>query len=144
MKMRDILSRKGHQVVSVAPDRTVADALDLLVEHGIGSLMVLDGDEVEGIITERDVLRLANRDPAGLASTRVADAMTRDLLVAVPDDDVHYVMGVMTRHRVRHLPVVNDGSLEGIVSIGDLVNELRERAEQENRYLKDYVQGLVR
>lgn len=144
MKVDGILERKGRDVSTITPERTVAEALRLLVEHGIGSLMVLEGDETAGIITERDVLRLTDRDPELLATTRVEEVMTSDLIVAAPEDDLHRVMDVMTRNRVRHLPVVRDGSLQGIISIGDVVNALRRDAETENRHLKDYVRGLVR
>lgn len=144
MKIRDLLARKGPDVATVAPTRTVGDALDVLVDLGIGSLVVMDEEAVQGIVTERDVLRMVSRDPASLAERTVEEVMTRDLIVARPEDDVHYAMNVMTRNRVRHLPVVNDGSLEGLISIGDVVEALREDAETENRYLKDYVQGLTR
>jgi CBS domain-containing protein len=144
MKVQDILDRKGRDVVTVAPGQTVAAALRLLVDHGIGSLVVLEGEEIVGIITERDVLRLTDRDPAALATTRIGEVMTQDLIWVVPEDGVDYVMDVMTRNRVRHLPVVGGGSLKGIVSIGDVVNAVRRDAEAENRYMRDYVRGMVR
>lgn len=144
MKVHNLLARKGPDVATVAPDRSVRDALQLLVDRGIGSLVVMEDGVVEGIVTERDVLRTVNQDPAALAERTVGDVMTRDILVARPTDSVQYAMDVMTRNRIRHLPVVNDGSLEGLISIGDVVDLLREDAETENRYLKDYVQGLTR
>ena len=112
--------------------------------HRIGSLMVLHEGEIAGIVTERDVLRLTDEAPEVLGQTEVQAIMTRDPIVAEPNDDLHYLMAVMTRNRVRHLPVVRDGVLVGIISIGDVVNALRRDAETENRHLRDYVQGLVR
>jgi CBS domain-containing protein len=144
MHMHEILGRKGHRVVTVGPGGTVADAVRLLVEHGIGSVVVTEGDEILGILTERDVLRLADRDPGELRTRRVEEVMTRDLIVAEPSDDVAYVMEVMTRNRIRHLPVLEEGQLRGLISIGDVVNALRNDVEAENRYLRDYVQGMVR
>jgi CBS domain-containing protein len=145
MKIKEILGQKGREVVTAHSTDSVASAVQSLVDHGIGSVVVLDDqNHIAGILTERDVLRLTNRNPAALASTPVNEVMTRDLIVALPSDDVHYVMDVMTRNRVRHLPVVEDDTLLGIISIGDVVNVLRRNAEAENRYLKDYVQGLVR
>lgn len=141
MKIRDILQRKGQEVVTTSPDHPVLHAMRTLVEHNIGSLIVMEGSEILGILTERDVLRLGARDPTLLSSTRVGDAMTRDLVVGVAEDDIHYVMNVMTESRIRHLPIVRDGALAGIVSIGDLVNACRREAEVENRYLRDYIQG---
>jgi CBS domain-containing protein len=147
MKIREMLDRKGRTVVTIESRRTIADALRLLVNQGIGSLVVKEpGDDqgIEGILTERDVLRLVDREPGGLTLRSVGEVMTRDVLVAEPNDDVAYLMEVMTRNRIRHLPVVEDGCLSGMVSIGDVVNELRRDVEAENRYLRDYVQGVVR
>jgi CBS domain-containing protein len=141
MKVARILEDKGHNVVTVAPADTVADALRLLVRHNIGSLVVMDGGRIAGIITERDILRLADRDPSSLGGTTVDQAMTKELIVASATDDVSQLMKVMTRNRVRHLPIVDDGSLRGIVSIGDLVNAVRTDAEAENRHLRAYVRG---
>jgi len=144
MKIQDILARKGREVHTVGPKQTVTQAVRLLVTHGIGSLMVVESGEIRGIITERDILRLVDRDPSALATMKVEEAMTRELVVAVPGDDVQHVMNVMTNNRVRHLPVVEGGSLHGIISIGDVVNAMRRDAESENQHLKQYVQGMVR
>jgi CBS domain-containing protein len=113
----------------------------LLVEHNIGSVVVAEDQVVQGILTERDVLRLAAKDPAAMASLKVEDIMTRDVVVGLPEDTVDYVMEIMTRNRIRHLPVVDDGWMHGILSIGDVVNALRTKVEVENRYMRDYIQG---
>lgn len=144
MKVREILRRKGHEVVTVGPAATVLDAMRRLVEHDIGSLVVVEDGEVTGIVTERDVLRLGAGDPGRLEATTVGDAMTTDLIIATPDDDIDYCMEIMTRNRVRHLPIMEGRDLRGIVSIGDVVNNLRKHAEAENRHLKDYIRGAVR
>ena len=146
MQVREILARKGTDVVDVPPDATVADAVHVLVEHDIGSVLVKDGERVLGILTERDVLRLADGGPEALPATTVAEAMTPEesLLVGSPDDEIHSGMDVMTENRDRHLPGMEDGELRGIVSIGDVVNACRRDAEYENRYLKDYIRGEVR
>jgi CBS domain-containing protein len=144
MKIHDMLGRKGRIVYTVGPGETVAQAIRLLVNHGIGSLVVLEDEVVIGIITERDVLRLADRRPVALSEVLVEEAMTRDLVVVTPDDDVGRVMNVMTANRVRHLPVMDGTTLCGIISIGDVVNELRRDAETEREHLRNYVQGIVR
>ena len=144
MKIRDILRTKGHEVVTASPDQTVLAAMKTLVQHNIGAVVVTDGDEIAGILTERDVLRLGAKDPAALGTKKVGEVMTKDLVIGVLDDDLEYVMGVMSRNRIRHLPVLEDERLAGILSIGDVVNACRKNAESENRYLKDYIQGLVR
>jgi len=141
MKVARILDEKGHEVVTVSAGDTVAGALRLLVRHGIGSLVVMEGERITGIITERDILRLADSDPTSLGGTTVAETMTKEPIVASATDDVAQLMKVMTRNRVRHLPVVHDGSLRGIVSIGDLVNAVRTDAEAENHHLRAYVRG---
>lgn len=144
MKIRELLDRKGRQVVTVSPDRPVREAVALLVDHDIGSLVVMRSGEVQGIITERDALRLAARDPDGWPEIRVSDVMTEELLVAVQDDDLDYIREIMTENRVRHLPIVEDGDLKGIVSIGDVVNATRRDVKAENRYLRQYIRGDLR
>lgn len=143
MTIRDVLRTKGHEVVKIAPDRSIADAVRLLVEHRIGAVVVMQADEICGILSERDILRLAAVDPGRLTRDHVRDHMTTDLVVGVADDEIEYVMEILTRNRIRHLPIVDDGRLVGIVSIGDVVNALRGGLEAENRYLRDYVQGVI-
>lgn len=144
MKLRDVLRGKGTDVVWIGPERSVLDAVRLLTEHRIGALVVTRDDEIRGVISERDIMNLVAARPESVRDTTVADIMTEDVIVAVPTDDLDYVMNVMTNNRIRHLPVVDDGTLAGIVSIGDVVNEVRRTAEAENRHLKDYIQGVTR
>lgn len=142
MKIRDVLEAKGSQVFCIAPEQTVQEAVALLVEHRVGSLVVLDGrGRLAGIITERDVLRECHRHPEGLGRVRVTEAMTLDVKIGVPDDELPHVMAVMTNHRIRHLPILERDRLVGIVSIGDVVKACLDRVEDENRYLRDYIQA---
>jgi CBS domain-containing protein len=141
MKIRNVLDQKGYDVVTVPPSFSVQDAMRLLVEHNIGSAVVTEGRVALGILTERDILRLAAEDAAAMTNRRVADVMTTDLVVGLMDDTVEYVMEIMTRNRIRHLPVLEDGWMQGILSIGDVVNALRNQVEAENRYMRDYIQG---
>jgi CBS domain-containing protein len=141
MKIRDILERKGRQVVTVDEDRTVLEAARTLAHHNIGSLLVTRDDRPEGIITERDVLNLVAASPASLESTTVGSVMTRELIVAHPADELHAMMGVMTKQRIRHLPVVENDRVVGLVSIGDLLNACRVIAEEENVHLRRYIHG---
>ncbi len=143
MKIRDILRLKGSDIVTVYPNFTVHDAMRLLVEHNIGSVVVAEDGLAIGILTERDVLRLGSRDPSSLRTTPVQDVMTKDLIVGLLDDSLEYVMEIMTKNRIRHLPIVEDGVLEGIVSIGDVVSALRQSVEAENHYMRDYIQGVA-
>ncbi len=155
MRIKDILREKGADVVTIEARRTVHDAICMLNEHRIGSLIVTgEGGEIGGIITERDILRecgegcVRPEEPAAREETTcpslVQDVMTKDVIIGVPDDDLDYVMGIMTKNRIRHLPILDDGKLVGMISIGDVVNAHLKETEFENRSLKDYIHGVVR
>ena len=143
MRIREIIQGKGGAVVTVDPDRTVLEAMQVLVQHRIGAVVVVRGQEIAGIMSERDVLRLGATAPAALENTPVRDVMTRDVIVALPDDDIQYAMEIMTKNRIRHLPVVENDRLAGMLSIGDVVNALRSHVESENRHLRGYIQGIA-
>lgn len=142
MKIRDVLNEKGYDVVTVPPSFPLQDAMRLLVEHNIGSVVVAREKVVEGILTERDVLRLAAKDPVTMGNTKVEEVMTKDVVVALLDDSLDEVMEIMTRNRIRHLPIVDQGWMQGILSIGDVVNGLRKKVEVENTYMRDYIRGV--
>jgi len=142
VKIRDILQVKGSQVHSIEAGRTVLDAVAALNAQRIGALLVHDAEgAVVGIISERDVLRECRHRSADLGRIPVAEAMTRDLIICVPDDDVDHAMALVTKHRVRHLPVIDDAGVAGMISIGDLVKASLDAAEYENRYLREYIQS---
>jgi CBS domain-containing protein len=141
MKIGEILRTKGHEVVTIPEARSVLDAIGVLVRYNIGALVVTERERPTGIFTERDVLRLAARSPTALGTIQVGGVMTRDPITATPDDELHAMMGVMTESKIRHLPVVENEELVGIVSIGDLLNACRYVAEEENSHLRQYIQG---
>lgn len=143
MRIRDILRQKGGHVVTIEPRQTVHDAIRTLVKHKIGGLVVTEADSIVGIITERDILREGAARCESLKETPVADIMTKDVIIGVPDDDLDYVMGIMTKNRIRHLPVLENEKLVGIISIGDVVNSHLRETEFENRLLKDYIHGVT-
>ena len=142
MKIRELLDEKGYDVITVPPSFPIADAMRLLVEHNIGSLVVAQDKVVEGILTERDILRLAAEKSASMGSMKVEEVMTRDIVVGLLDDSLDYVMEIMTKNRIRHLPVVDQGWMQGILSIGDVVGALRKKVEVENHYMRDYIRGV--
>jgi CBS domain-containing protein len=144
MRIHEILRSKGHDVITVAPDQPVLAAVRILAQHRIGALVVRTVDQIVGIISERDILNLVARDPSSVENTPVSEVMTSNVIVGVPSDDLDYVMNIMTQNRIRHLPIVDDGELAGMVSIGDVVNTVRRAVESENRHLKDYIQGVPR
>jgi len=142
MKLRDILRVKGHHVYTVRPDQTVQDAVQILMQHRVGALLVEDAERrAVGIITERDVLRECVDRAAELSHVPVREAMTRDLIIGVPDDEIGYTMGIMTQNRIRHLPVMDGDHVAGMISIGDVVKATLDETEYENRYLKEYIQS---
>jgi CBS domain-containing protein len=141
MLVRDVLSDKGRIVHTCSPEDMLADVVDLLVGHNIGSLVVMHGGEMVGIITERDILRACAATRGPLNFVRVAERMTRCPVVASPGDEVEDVMCVMTERRIRHLPVVEGGQLVGIISIGDTVKAQHDELCRENHYLKSYIQS---
>lgn len=140
MRVEGILATKGPEVATIAPDAPVEEALARLAEHGIGALVVsTDGETIAGIISERDLVRcLADRGDAVLHET-VSQVMTAEVRTCEPADAVDDLMRRMTEHRMRHLPVLDDGRLAGIISIGDVVKWRVTELEDETRQLHDYI-----
>lgn len=141
MRIADVLRNKGTEVVTVLPTATVAELLGLLAERNVGALPVVDGGALVGIVSERDVVRRLHAGGAAVLEHRVADIMTTTVTTCTPDDDAAALAGVMTTGRFRHLPVVVDGKLAGIVSIGDLVKTRIDMLEQEREQLQSYIAG---
>jgi CBS domain-containing protein len=141
MRIRQVLTVKGDDVVTVAPQSTVRDLVELLAEHNIGAVVVSDSSgSVLGIVSERDVVRrLLSLD--GLLDTPVSEIMTETVHTCGPDDNVNTLMATMTEHRVRHIPVVVDDRLHGIVSIGDMVKARMSELQFERDQLETYVSG---
>lgn len=141
MKLKDIVLAKGATVFSIHPEKSVKDAIDMLVQYNIGALLVLDEGRPVGIFTERDTLRVVGASANRLAEIHIADVMTRELIICQLDDEVDDAMTVMTEKRIRHLPVLADDHVAGMVSIGDLVKSQHEEKAVTIRYLKDYITG---
>jgi len=121
MNIASILARKGSRIVTCRAEQSIRQALSLLAEHNIGALVVVDdAGGAAGMLSERDIVREAARDERLFGRT-VGEIMTRDVIVGVPEDDLRAVRHTMTERRIRHVPVVADGRLVGIVSIGDVV-----------------------
>lgn len=146
MYLSDILRHKGPDVHAIAPGDTLDEAAQTLVRHNIGSLVVCDeGHDCDpplvGILTERDILRACAARPASLVAVRVREVMSTPVLTASPHDSVVSAMGLLTRRRIRHLPVVDGNRLVGMISIGDLVKAQHDELSMENHYLKSYIQS---
>ena len=136
-----ILERKGHDVHRIAPDATVFDAIGKMVQHNAGSLLVMDGDRIVGILTERDYLRRVALEGRSSRTTPVREIMTLDIVYVSPRHSVEDCMAIMTERRIRHLPVLDEGRLVGIVSQGDLVKQLAADRQVEIDVLRDYIAG---
>ncbi|MBF6167855.1 CBS domain-containing protein [Streptomyces gardneri] len=142
MRISEILRRKGSDVATVAPDTTVRRLLATLAERNIGAVVVSpDGDAIAGIVSERDVVRSLHARGAALLDTPVSAIMTSEVRTCTPDDRVDGLRRTMTEHRIRHLPVVHEGRLVGIVSIGDVVKSAISELATEREHLVEYLQG---
>jgi CBS domain-containing protein len=142
MNVETILRNKGNRVATIRPDATVADAVDLLHRERIGAIVVSeDGNGVDGILSERDIVIALAGDGEALLSRPVADIMTRTVITCDPNDTVGELMAEMTNRRIRHFPVVAEGRLCGIVSIGDLVKSRLDEVEFEASSMRSFIAG---
>ncbi|MBK8732866.1 MAG: CBS domain-containing protein [Actinomycetales bacterium] len=141
MRISDVLRNKGGGVVTIRPDDTVAHLLSVLSEHGIGALVVSeDGKAVAGIVSGRDVVRHLHRSGADVLGSAVSAIMTSEVHTCEGGDEVEGLAQMMTDRRIRHVPVVQDGELTAIVSIGDVVKHRINALQSERDHLKDYIQ----
>jgi len=146
MLLQDILAVKGTTVFTTSPEVLLAELVRQMVEHNIGSMLVCQrdltvGERLVGIVTERDMLRCFAAGKCDLKQLRVVDVMTTKLITAKPTDSVTDLMGVMTTHRIRHVPVMSGERLVGVVSIGDLLKAQHDHLVVENQFMRDYIQS---
>lgn len=137
MNLEAILRQKGTDVATIAPDASIKRAADWLRAKNIGALVVTRDDAILGIISERDIVRAFSQFGESVASMQVKDIMTHGLITAALADDLTHVMHLMTRHRVRHMPVLRNGRLAGMISIGDVVKHRLDDLELEASVLRD-------
>lgn len=142
MHVAAVLKRKGSDVVTIGPDRTILEAANLLTRHRIGAVVVVSASgEPVGILSERDIIRGISKHGEGILRQPVETLMTRNLLTCRPDNTIDEVMALMSERRVRHLPVLDSGRLVGLVSIGDVVKQRLDEAALEVETLRGYVTG---
>lgn len=139
--LRQLLSSKGNEIWSVGPDASVFDAIGIMAEKGIGALVVLDGEKLVGIVSERDYARKVVLKERASKQTPVGDIMTKDVLYARPDHTVEECLALMTEKRIRHLPVLDGDKLIGMVSIGDLVKAIIAEQKHVIEQLEHYISG---
>lgn len=140
MKISDVLRTKGSAVITVAPQETIASLLELLTQHNIGAVVVsTDGAAVDGIVSERDVVHQLHARGSELLDAPVSDIMTAKVVTCSPDDELTDIGALMTDNRFRHLPVVVDGRLVAIVSIGDIVKARMDQLATERDLYEAYI-----
>ena len=139
--VQQLLDSKGGEIFSIVQDASVFDAIKLMADRAVGSLLVMEGDELKGIVTERDYARKVIIQGRSSESTPVADIMTTELVTASPTQSVSDCMTLMSERRIRHLPVVIDGKVVGLISIGDLVQAIILDQKEEIEQLGSYISG---
>jgi len=137
MNVDSILRQKGNAVVTTTPETSIKSAADWLHAKNIGALVVTNGDVVLGLLTEREIVHALSRYGEAVATMRVKDIMHYGAITVTPEDSLHHVTALMTRHRVRHMPVVRDDKLAGIISIGDVVKHRLDDLQLEANVLRD-------
>ncbi|MBR0715087.1 CBS domain-containing protein [Bradyrhizobium liaoningense] len=139
MTVRSILNTKGHQIMSVEPDTKMSAAIKLLGEKKIGAVLVMSQSRIEGILSERDIVRVLGERGAGVLEEPVSSVMTRKVVSCKETDTVAEIMDTMTNGKFRHLPVIDNGMVVGLISIGDIVKWRVREYETEQEALRDYI-----
>lgn len=141
VKVADILKNKGGAVISVTPDDFVFDVLKLMAERNIGAVLVMSGEKLEGLFSERDYARKIILKGRNSRETHVRDIMSRELIIVHPEDSVMESLAIMTEKRIRHLPVLAGQQVVGLISIGDLVKKVIDEQHIIIKHLESYISG---
>jgi CBS domain-containing protein len=139
--VQHLLDRKGSELISIVQDASVFDAIKLMADRGVGSLLVMDGRDLKGIVTERDYARKVIIKGRSSESTEVGEIMSTDIVTATSQQTIDECMTLMTDRRIRHLPIVDDDEVVGIISIGDLVQAIISDQQEEIQQLEQYISG---
>jgi CBS domain-containing protein len=139
--VKHLLDSKGSDIVSITTGESVLDAIKLMADKAIGSLLVMDGSELKGIVTERDYARKVIIKGRSSETTQVSEIMTTGVYTTSTDKTVNHCMALMTHRKIRHLPVVDDGAVVGVISIGDLVEAIIKDQQEEIEHLEHYISG---
>jgi len=139
--VQHLLDRKGTEIISIVQDASVFEAIKLMADRAVGSLLVMDGSVLQGIVTERDYARKVIVKGRSSESTEVREIMSTDIITATTQQSVKECMTLMTERRIRHLPVVMDGEVVGLISIGDLVQAIISDQQEEIEQLEQYISG---
>ena len=144
--MQILRTKQDNNVYSVPPNTSAFDAAQLMKEKHIGGLLVMEKGRIVGIVTERDLMQTCSECTSTcekVMSLPVSEIMSRNLIIGLPDDTIDHAMGVMSQNSIRHLPIMSDRKIEGMISLRDLVDARLEETTYEVRYLKDYISGSL-
>ena len=139
--VQHLLDSKGRDIISISADASVLDAIKIMADKAVGSLLVMQGDALQGIVTERDYARKVIIKGRSSETTQVGEIMTSEVCTATLQDTVNNCMTVMSDRKIRHLPVVDDGAVVGMISIGDLVQAIISDQQEEIEHLEHYISG---
>ena len=139
--VKHLLDNKDGTIISITEDASVLDAITLMADHAVGSLLVMDGQVLKGIVTERDYARKVIVKGRSSSTTKVGEIMTSKVVTATVEQTVTDCMTVMTERKIRHLPVVDDGQVIGMISIGDLVQAIIAQQQEDIQHLEQYISG---
>lgn len=139
--VQHLLESKGNEIISIEEDASVFDAIKIMADRSVGSLLVMEGEKLSGIVTERDYARKVILQGRSSETTKVAEIMTAELVTATTGQTVNECMTLMTQKRIRHLPVVSEDKVIGLISIGDLVQAIISDQQQEIEQLEHYISG---
>jgi len=139
--VRDMIRKKGYEVFTITPDATVFEALNLMAEHNIGALLVMTGDEINGIVSERDCIRKVDVKGRNAKDTRISEIMTSDVITVEADQPLEQCMGLMIDRNIRHLPVCEGKNLLGVLSVRDVLKEVIEVQQMMLSQLERYITG---
>jgi CBS domain-containing protein len=141
MKIRDILKEKGNEIITIGADARITEVAEMMMNRNIGALLIEDDDRLGGIVTEKDIVSILAKTECEFQNLTVRDIMVQSekFIVAEPDDEEDYVMAVMIKKAIRHMPIVENGELIGIVSIRDVVQAHVKKLQAEARFFTDYI-----
>lgn len=139
--VQHLLDSKGSDIISIAADASVLDAIKLMADKAVGSLLVMNGDALKGIVTERDYARKVIIKGRASESTEVGEIMTSKVRTATPSETVNQCMTIMSELKIRHLPIVDGSAVVGLISIGDLVQAIISDQQEEIEHLEHYISG---
>jgi len=142
MFVSDLLKKKDDRLITAQPSTIVIEAMELLLGNKISCLPILDSEnELVGVLSDKDIFRTVYENRTNFENQRIGELMTTDLIIGLPSDDINYIAGLMTRNRIRHIPILEERRLIGLLSVGDIVKVQMKDMEIENRYLKIYIEG---